>query len=108
MLDGLKRIFLRALYEPNKNDKQSLINEWNKECERIYSIKNDLIREAREQAITGCEPIVYAKWVKREDDICYWYECENCGEEPPHTEYGQEYYSPRCPACGAHMSFIEE
>ncbi len=108
MLNKLRDIFLRALYEPHKYGNNALIAEWNAECERIQQIKDDLVREAREQTASGYEPIVYAKWERKENDICYWYECSNCGEEPPHSEYGQEYYSPRCPACGAHMSFIEE
>ena len=43
------------------------------------------------------------QWVRREDEITYWYECSICHNDPPRNNYGHEYFSLYCPACGAKM-----
>ena len=48
-------------------------------------------------------PVVRGKWAKKNDDVCYWFECSVCGQRPPWNEWGTEWQSPFCPNCGADM-----
>ena len=48
-------------------------------------------------------PVVRGKWTKKNDDVCYWFECSVCGQRPPWNEWGTEWQSPFCPNCGADM-----
>ena len=48
-------------------------------------------------------PMVRGKWTKKNDDVCYWFECSVCGQRPPWNEWGTEWQSPFCPNCGADM-----
>ena len=54
------------------------------------------------------EPIVNAFWKKRVSHGAYWYACSNCDEKNPRDRYGHDYFSRRCPHCGAHMDFERE
>lgn len=44
-----------------------------------------------------------AKWARKENDICYWFECSNCGGWPPKSYWGYEWFSHYCPSCGKPM-----
>lgn len=44
-----------------------------------------------------------AMWERKENDISYWYECSNCGEEAPKSQYGSTMFSNYCPECGRKM-----
>lgn len=48
------------------------------------------------------EPIKHGKWVRKEDEYAYWYECSECGAYPLY-EHGVRVFSRDCPNCGAHM-----
>ena len=39
-------------------------------------------------------------WIKKEDDICWWYECSECNHKPLNM-------SNYCPYCGAEMESEE-
>lgn len=42
------------------------------------------------------EPVRHAAWTYKDDDACYWWECNACGSgETMNTAY--------CPNCGAKM-----
>lgn len=43
------------------------------------------------------------KWIKQEDEQCWWYECSECGHLPPKDTFKQEWLSNFCPNCGARM-----
>lgn len=45
------------------------------------------------------------EWVRKYDKHinCYWYECNQCGEDRPRNVFGKEWSSPYCPNCGAKM-----
>lgn len=43
------------------------------------------------------------KWIRKDDETCYWYECSECGCSPPKDTYKQEWLSDFCPNCGADM-----
>ena len=45
----------------------------------------------------------HGEWVKRNDGVCYWYECSACGDRPPKNDWGHEHHSDYCPNCGAKM-----
>lgn len=58
------------------------------------------------RAVAGSER--RSKWVRKQDEVCYWYECMVCHEQPPRDRWGQEWHSNFCPSCGAEMDFCEE
>ena len=52
------------------------------------------------------------KWIRIESDgtygTCYWYACSSCHNRAPKSQYGTDYFSPYCPACGMPMCFESE
>ena len=46
MLDGLRDIFLDALESAPHSKRRALVERWNKECDNVQKIKDELIREA--------------------------------------------------------------
>ncbi len=42
-------------------------------------------------------------WEKTTDRYSYWYRCSYCGERIPKNFWGNNYFSPYCPECGAQM-----
>lgn len=69
----------------------------------------ELVKAEKEQRWinTAVAPVVHARWIKKHDDVCYWYECSECGRKPPHSEFYQEDHSRYCPNCGARMDLPE-
>ena len=47
--------------------------------------------------------VKHGKWLKKTDDIYYWYECSECSERPPCDRYKETFFSDYCPHCGAKM-----
>ena len=47
-------------------------------------------------------------WEKTADNYCYWHKCSCCGTKTPKTEWGNDYFSPYCPECGAEMIYPQE
>lgn len=47
-------------------------------------------------------------WEKTIDGHCYWYKCSCCGTKAPKNEWGNDYFSPYCPNCGAKMESEEK
>ncbi len=47
-------------------------------------------------------------WEKTTDRYSYWYRCSCCGERIPKDFWGNNYFSPYCPECGAQMAESEE
>ena len=45
----------------------------------------------------------HGRWIRKEDDSCYWYECSECGEKLAKTQWGNDYFSAYCPNCGTLM-----
>ena len=43
------------------------------------------------------------EWVRKEDDICYWYECSKCGCKASKDSSLNFVFSKFCPNCGAKM-----
>ena len=44
-------------------------------------------------------------WIRKEDEFCWWYECDQCGEKPLHSRLNdKDVLSDWCPSCGAKMS----
>ena len=50
----------------------------------------------------------HGRWVRKEDDSCYWYECSECGEKLAKTQWGNDYFSAYCPNCGTLMDKEEQ
>lgn len=47
------------------------------------------------------------RWVKKENDICWWYVCSECGQEPLKNKWNYDELSRYCPNCGAKMESEE-
>ena len=47
--------------------------------------------------------VKHGKWIKKTDDVSYWYECSECSERPPYGRYKETLFSDYCPYCGAKM-----
>ena len=44
------------------------------------------------------------KWIKKEDDTCWWYVCSECEQEPLKNRWNDDDVLSRfCPNCGAKM-----
>lgn len=50
MLDRLRDIFLDALCYAPKHKRAVLISKWNKECQNVYELKEELKREEKYKA----------------------------------------------------------
>ena len=59
---------------------------------------NDIMRfpSAQPQRMKG-------RWVRKESDLSWWYECSECGESPLFDPYENEVLTRFCPWCGAEM-----
>ena len=49
------------------------------------------------------------KWIKKEDDTCWWYACSECEQEPLKNRWNDDdVLSAFCPNCGAKMESEDE
>lgn len=48
------------------------------------------------------------KWIRKEDNICWWYVCSECGQEPLESKWAYYVLSQFCPKCGAKMAESED
>lgn len=97
----LKERFLKWL--PQNGD-------WDYQSMGLHPIENitvSAIMEIEEAPTADVREVVHAKWIRKEDDICYWYECSNCGCDIPQNRYHNDWFSNWCPDCGAAMVEIE-
>ena len=51
---------------------------------------------------------IKGRWVRKESDLSWWYECSECGESPLFDPYENEVRTPFCPWCGARMEEEED
>ena len=51
---------------------------------------------------------IKGRWVRKESDLSWWYECSECGESPLYDPYENEVRTPFCPWCGARMEEEED
>ena len=48
------------------------------------------------------------KWVKKNDDNCWWFECSECGSKPLYSRFvDDDVLTQFCPFCGAKMEVGE-
>lgn len=45
----------------------------------------------------------HGRWIKKHDNVVYWYACSECGEETPCNKWGHRCFSRFCPSCGSRM-----
>lgn len=55
----------------------------------------------------GYKKEVHGRWIKKEDDTRYWYECSECESRVPHSPWGHDWFSAFCPSCGCKMDADE-
>jgi len=79
-------IFIRSINEGNKTRAIHFSEQW--------------LEEEYKEPKTG-------HWEKTIDGHCYWYKCSCCGTKAPKNEWGNDYFSPYCPNCGAKMESEE-
>lgn len=48
------------------------------------------------------------RWIRKESDLSWWYECSECGESPLFDPYENEVLTRFCPWCGARMEEEED
>ena len=54
--------------------------------------------------IVSVQPIRKGHWIRKENDIEWWYECSECEQEPLKSRFTDEdILSDFCPNCGADM-----
>lgn len=53
-------------------------------------------------------PVRHGRWVKKHDNVCYWYECSECGEKPPKDQWKNQWLSSYCPNCGTLMEMEDD
>ena len=51
---------------------------------------------------------IKGRWLRKESDLSWWYECSECGESPLYSPYSDEVLTPFCPWCGARMEEEED
>ena len=63
----------------------------------------DLVDTFAEIPAAAVVEVRHGRWIRKEDDSCYWYECSECGEKLAKTQWGNDYFSAYCPNCGSLM-----
>ena len=63
---------------------------------------------AIDKAPTVEPQLIKGRWVRKESDLSWWYECSVCGESPLYDPYADEVRSPFCPFCGSDMRGDED
>ena len=51
---------------------------------------------------------IKGRWIRKESDLSWWYECSECGESPLFDPYEHEVRTPFCPWCGVEMQDEQE
>lgn len=80
------------------------ISMLNDRTEVILKTLNDNILAHKEK--DRCVGV--GRWKRFSDETCYWYACSICHNKVPKSQYGTDYFSPYCPACGAKMELESE
>ena len=90
-------------------------NEWEEEvAERIealpsvqpHDIARDMatiIENEKDMRVILQPQRIKGRWVRKESDLSWWYECSECGESPLFDPYENEVRTPFCPWCGAEL-----
>lgn len=51
---------------------------------------------------------IKGRWLRKESDLSWWYECSECGESPLYNPYADEVLTSFCPFCGSDMRGEED
>lgn len=93
MLDGLRDLFMKALFDENDViSRKILVDQWNKECEEVYKYKESL--KAEQNYIHAPRE---GEWIEVENVFLYRYKCSLC----ENVMLGK--MKNFCPNCGARM-----
>lgn len=76
---------------------------------RFYELPNIAIQRENFLKMKPLEPQrIKGRWVRKESDLSWWYECSSCGESPLYDQYENEVRTPFCPFCGSDMRGDED
>ena len=72
-----------------------------KKCVHIDGLFSDVVSafDIAYEPTVDAVPVVHGKWIKKHDDIIYWWECSECGNR----ENVEGRLSRFCTDCGARM-----
>lgn len=71
--------------------------------EKAFGRRGGLIHTSDIDEMPTIEERKTGKWIKEDDEGCWWYECSECGDYPLKNAYGHDVLSDYCPACGCKM-----
>ena len=94
MLAGLRTLFLRALNSDSNThySKLALIEQWNKECDKVFEYKNEIVRETYYKTAPKVGTWIKAECSEKNGNAT----CSVCG----HWDWSDCNY---CSNCGAKM-----
>ena len=99
-LDGFKN---NPTIEPQHYHEENLL---------AYAHDMGVTLEQAEKELTMVSQIapqrIKGRWLRKESDLSWWYECSECGESPLFDPYENEVRTPFCPWCGAEMQDEQE
>ena len=102
MLTGLRTLFLKALtHELTSHEKLHLIDEWNKECDKVFEYKNEIVSEYKRKTapkVGTWEPST------RGFGFAGDYECSICHSPSGIKHFYNSTKYQYCPDCGAKMN----
>lgn len=89
-------------------NREAVIDIIQKEMESVtdylqHDVLIDVEFKVDELPTVEAKEVVRAKWIKKDDTICYWYECSNCCSRILKNRFGKDVYSNFCPQCGCDM-----
>ena len=99
MLAGLRTLFLKALNNDLNHDhytKLALIEQWNKECDKVYEYKNEIVREVYYKTAPKVGTWRLQTDEEEPNPMFKLVVCSNCNKTANST------YD-FCPECGADM-----
>lgn len=74
------------------------------ECNGMNRARKLFVKIFKALPTADVAPVIHAKWIKKHDDMCWWWECSACGAEPLRSRWNDsDALSKFCPDCGARL-----
>lgn len=69
----------------------------------LETMLDSVIFDIKQRAIENAWPVCRGHWVRKYDELGYWYDCSECGMRACRDNWGLDCESNFCPYCGADM-----